>query len=644
MDSSDANAHPNQGATDSSACPPNGDRAGIVESPQLVWETLAPLLAQRPVVRESRNYRDYYGRWSRPLTGRLPGCPAAVPVYTASGDTQVLVVDLDVGTAGVNAVRRDAAAMTRYLRSAGAVFISDQATTGGIHFYVPLTHQVPFHEARVWALALKTRTPTMDPKPNLNVTDGLIRPPGSKHRLRGHQMLRGMSLAAAHRVAMTGNPPAVWDALKGALSAEMSAVDAYSPTTDLDEAAYVPRRGGPTEPDPRYQEIARTGLWEESRYGTGSEARQAVMTSAVWSGLTLPQVMARMRNGTWPGLAALYARHGSPAARAKAQLFDWTKAVGLVAKAQGRQGREKSVRKAPTSVHSSQPAPLIRKGARSAASADRAQKGTPAEYQFLREWWSARAYLEQTRYTGRSALSVRMVLRALGEAAMKNGGRYIQFGTRSLEIATGLDHTVVAKHLRMLRDEPDPLISLIENDRGLLADLYELRIPDEIQTRAAARAWRPGKMHALRPAFRELGLPAAYVFEALEMARGALRSFDIAEETGIGRSTVYTALETLAAFNLAVKIRGRWQLVATTSLADLAEALGCADTIRRCVTRHRAERQQYRQALRIVTVTEAHQDGITPDGCDWLAEPPPDDDESVWDMLGRVLGAYPAGG
>lgn len=610
-----------------------------------MWEALAPLLAQRPVVRESRNFKDYYGRWSRPLTGRLPGCPAAVPVYTASGDTRVLVVDLDVGTAGVNAVLRDAAAITRYFRSAGAVFISDQAATGGIHFYVPLTCPVPFHEARVWALALKSRTPTMDPKPNLNVTDGLIRPPGSKHRLRGHQMLRGMSLAAAHRIAVTGNPPAVWDALKEALSAEMSAVDAYSPTADLDEAAFVPRRGGPTEPDPRYQEIARTGLWEASRYNTGSEARQAVMTSAVWSGLTLPQVMARMRNGTWPGLASLYARHGSPAARAKAQLFDWTKAVGLVAKAQVSRSREKSVRKAPTSEHLSQPAPSLGEDPSSVKAAERSRKGTPAEYQFLREWWSARAYLEQARYGGRSALSVRMVLRALGEAAMKNGGRYIQFGTRSLEIATGLDHTVVAKHLRMLRDEPDPLISLIENDRGLLADLYELRIPDEIRTRAAARAWRPGKMHALRPAFRELGLPAAYVFEALETARGrALRSFDIAEETGIARSTVYTALETLAAFNLAVKIRGRWQLVATTSLADLAEALGCADTIRRCVVRHRAERQQYRRALQIVTVTEAHQDGITPDGWDWLAEPPPDEEDTAWDMLGRVLGAYPAAG
>ena len=124
--------------------------------------------------------------------------------------------------------------------------------------------------------------------------------------------------------------------------------------------------------------------------------------------------------------------------------------------------------------------------------------------------------LERTRYTGRSSIGTRWVLRALGEAAMKTGSRYIAFGVRSLSIATGLDHTTVAAHLRALRDEPDPLIDLIENDRGLAGDLYQLRIPDDITTRATTISWRPGKLHALRPVFRELGHPAALVYEALE--------------------------------------------------------------------------------------------------------------------------------
>jgi len=49
---------------------------------------------------------------------------------------------------------------------------------------------------------------------------------------------------------------------------------------------------------------------------------------------------------------------------------------------------------------------------------------------------------------------------------MKTGSRYVAFGVRSLSVATGLDHTTVAAHLRALREEDDPLIDLIENDRG----------------------------------------------------------------------------------------------------------------------------------------------------------------------------------
>ena len=35
---------------------------------------------------------------------------------------------------------------------------------------------------------------------------------------------------------------------------------------------------------------------------------------------------------------------------------------------------------------------------------------------------------------------------------MKTGSRYVAFGTRSLSIATGLDHTTVAAHLRALEN------------------------------------------------------------------------------------------------------------------------------------------------------------------------------------------------
>ena len=111
------------------------------------------------------------------------------------------------------------------------------------------------------------------------------------------------------------------------------------------------------------------------------------------------------------------------------------------------------------------------------------------------------------------------VLRAVGGGGDEN--RVPVRGVRGA-VAVGGDrigHTTVAAHLRALRDDDDPLIDLIENDRGLQGDLYQLRIPDEIADWASRVAWRPGKVHALRPLFRELGHPAAFVYEALEQAK-----------------------------------------------------------------------------------------------------------------------------
>ena len=124
-----------------------------------------------------------------------------------------------------------------------------------------------------------------------------------------------------------------------------------------------------------------------------------------------------------------------------------------------------------------------------------------------------------------------------------------------------------------MRDDDDPLIDLIENDRGLQGDLYQLRIPDEIADRASRVAWRPGKVHALRPLFRELGHPAAFVYDALEQAKGPQRSFDLVTMTGLSRTAVYEALETLAAWHLVEHVDGRWRPVPGTILHRLAELL-----------------------------------------------------------------------
>jgi len=221
----------------------------------------------------------------------------------------------------------------------------------------------------------------------------------------------------------------------------------------------------------------------------------------------------------------------------------------------------------------------------------------------------------------------------LGEAGMKSGSRYIEFGTRALDIAAGIDHTTVAAHLRTLRDEAEPLVVLIESDRGLRGDLYELQIPDSIARRAGALDWRAGKIHALRPVFRDLGLPAAFVYEALEHVKTAPTSFELASQTQLARSTVYQALHLLAAFDLVQQRGGRWLVVATTSLAVLSEMLGCAEVIVARLEVHRAERAAYRRVLRIVAPLNT---GHTSGGV-WTGPPP--EGETALELLERILGA-----
>jgi len=599
-----------------------------------VWGALAPLLAARPRVRVSRDYgRTYSRRWERPLTANLPAQPAAVPLYASDGTTAVLVIDLDSSHGGRVQVLADCARLAALVGRCGGRTIVDESPSGGRHLYVPLGQRVSFHDARDLAVDLATQTPSMDPKPNHNLTDGLIRPPGSAHPTGGHQTLVG-TLPDALAIAAIGNPPAFWRELRNAVSRR--------PTTDASAAAALPgdnaairaRPGGPRPLASDYLSIATTGLYNAHRYGTPSEARQAVITAAANAGLSLVDVLSRLAGGTWPGLASLYARY-RPGDRTRAARADWHKAAAHLAKHPPQRPGTEAVRKSLTSEPPSHPPP---------STADPTARDSPAEYQFIRTWWSA-LRMSADRWPGRTGLVRRMVLRAIGEAAMKSGSRYVAFGTRSLSIAVGVDQTTVAAHLRELRTEVDPFIDLIEDDRGLGGDLYMLRIPDGLVDRANRAAWPAGRMHALRPAFRELGLPAAAIYEVLEAASGPLNSFDAASTAGISRSAGYEALETLSAWNLAAPDgHGRWVIVRATCLARLAEAWGVVDTIRARIAHHRAERIAYRRALRIPDdpyadialaswSAEAPLTGASP------PSPPPDPLDTALTLLQRELNA-----
>ena len=119
--------------------------------------------------------------------------------------------------------------------------------------------------------------------------------------------------------------------------------------------------------------------------------------------------------------------------------------------------------------------------------------------------------------------------------------------------------------------------------------------------------------------------------------------FDRVTVTGLSRAAVYEALETLAGWQLVEPVDGRWKLVPGTSLHLLAEQFGCLDQIRHQVGRHRGERAAYRRALRIV---DQHPAAVVlgpvgeAEAYLWPPEPPPEDGETLMDLLHRELGAY----
>lgn len=203
--------------------------------------------------------------------------------------------------------------------------------------------------------------------------------------------------------------------------------------------------------------------------------------------------------------------------------------------------------------------------------------------------------------------------------------RFIEFGVRSIAVATGLDHTTVGLHLRELRAEKDPLVTLVEEARGTKGDLYMLTVPEELKTAAEDATWQKGKIHALRPVFRELGLPAAFVYEALEHSP-AMQTSEIVRATRLSRSAVHEALEALAAWNLVARDEGRaWSVVTTTSLTQLAELLGVLEAVAIQVQRYRTDRIVWRGwlAKNVTTVAELLSPG---DDYPWeMFEGPPDE-------------------
>jgi hypothetical protein len=563
------------------------------------WRSVTPRLAGTPHVRISRDGgRTYPARHARPLPAGPPGQPCTIPVYDpGSGAGRMLALDLDparcLSSPAVTNVPlggRDvtggcdtqATELGQLLEHLGGQVLADVSPSGGRHVFIVFAAALPWLELRDLVRAIALRFAAVDPAPHASL-GGQISPPGSRHKSGGWRLLTTPPEVAA-AIVEHPNGPEVWAALLTEFAAELlelekvRAADIIAAELDDTGAPWLPRLGGRARLLPDLEETARTGKWDRSRYAGRSEARMAVVGSLVARGWRLADVQAEIAAGRWHGLAQLYERTSEPRRLGRLLPAEWRKCAGKIS-------REENVRQGHTSDLSTRPP------------AD--QSGVAAEYGLIREWLTAILCAaedpERVKNWGGRAIAVRLVLLALGQAAMVSGSSVIEFGTRNLSLHSCLSHRTVARVLRLLSAEDDPLIDLVSPRRMARADRWLLRIPDRYADSVRWRRRRAGRIEAAHPAFLVLGGTSALVYQALDQAEA--RGADVARAARLSASATSAALRMLAEYGLAERGQGGWRR-GSVALADVAESTGAADLQREREARYQKDRESWQARLR----------------------------------------------
>jgi hypothetical protein len=553
---------------------------------EAVWHAVTSSIAGTPHVRISKDGgRTYPARYARPLPAGPPGQPCTVPVYdpgAAAG--RMLALDLDPargrGAADPAAqVSGQADAIARLVTRRGGRCVTDVAPGGGRHVYVLFAAPLPWRELRDLARAIALRFPVVDVAP-MSSLGGQISPPGARHKSGGWRTLTS-PLRDARAAAGQPNGPEVWNALLAEFAAELrqgnAAADPEAAELDDTGIPWLPRLGG-RAPLGELEHTARTGEWDRSRYPGRSEARMAVLAAAAARGWQLADVRAAIASGAWRGLARLYERRSEPGRMDRLLPYEWRKAVDLA-------GGQENVR----SWHTSDLYPRPPAGPIDGAD----------EFGLIRRWMTAVACAledpDRVRGWGGRAITVRLVLLALGQAAMVSRSSVLEFGCRNLALHAALSHRTVARVLELLRNEPDPLIDLVSRRQLARADRYALRIPARYADSVRWRRRRAGRIDAVHPAFLMLGGAAALVYQALD--QGAARGAEVARAARLSPSATLAALRALAGHGLADRGRDGWRRGAAT-LDDIAESTGAADLHRERKARYKQDRESWRARLR----------------------------------------------
>ncbi|MGF0118793.1 MarR family transcriptional regulator [Promicromonospora sp. Marseille-Q5078] len=535
---------------------------------------------------------SYHTKHEQPLTSRLPlNGPAAPLIYGDDGCCQTLCLDLDTTNATADDVTSEAARLTAWLTECGARTFADISPNGGRHIYIPLRDRLPYTAARELVEALQLIFPTLDPSPHRSIQSGCIRTPGSLHKSgQAYQELTTLLPDVVDLLEHHRNSPDVVQTIQTRLRPQIHHLHvqrAPETHTGLADTHISTARDGRISQ--RILDIARNATYDPTRYPSPSEARAAVMTAAVAAGWSLTDVVTRLEDGRWRGLASLYAHHQDTRRRI---LRDWRTATTHVsahppAGPQVRPAaspRPAHVRRSNTSEPSSQ-------GGYPHLETTGLQPGT---HQAIRTWRAALRATEHHRFPGRAGRSSRILLRTIAEFAHKKSTTRINVGTRALAVGAGMDHSTVSALLHALAGAG--WVAKVSSALGESADVWELALPADLRERAASLRWDKGKAHGLRPAFRVLGHVAAFVFEAIESGAGTSVA-GVARATGMSRSAAHEAVEMLCAWGLVERgVVGRLT-ARPENLVAVAEQLGAVEAVAAQLAAYRRQRRLWRMYL-----------------------------------------------
>lgn len=525
--------------------------------------------------KQRENRVSYPASTERDLTADLPSKPAAVRVYSRSGHCAALGLDFDAKDRTpeqIADVAYDVFQAEALLDQAGAWYLTDHAH-GGTHIYVLLEQPLPFLEARELVEAMAQRWATLDPSPHQSITSGCITAPGSPHKLGGHRELAISERSLRERVAGLRTPARALRQLRLTFRDELRVVQAKRAAKAAHEPHSTPtvyEAGAGRVMGHKYLALAVEGDWAAYGYRSPSEARWAVLWSAMATGLSREDVAARMSDGRWAGLWALHAHRHDPWATFTG---DWTRMEPLFNASNTTQ--DSSVHTSDTSANSHTGGPSVHD-----------------THGVIRAWRSLLHEVEAYEFPGARGWSRRLLLRAIAKQSHEIGSTLTATGVRGLSLATGMSPQTVAVQLRELSSQSDPWIALTARARGREAAAYELRIPDRYADVAATVRWIRGKAHALRPVFEQLGAPAALVYEAIEHGHGS-SPITIQSRTGLSRTAVTDALATLSGWTLidGDPTAGYWLTSTDADLERLAERFGLTHARASKIATYRAQRR-----------------------------------------------------